>query len=445
MPVLKKKQSQINQEPQTGDTSSNLTNQIFLGLLIGALLGLALYYFVPKGPIRDGIVIDGVLYFIGQAFLRALQMLVVPLVFFSLSTGSMSMGDTTSLGKVGLRSIIFFLLTTALAIAISLTLANLIDPGLGMNLTVTGNTTIDPTAGKEMSAVDNLLDMIPTNPIEAMASGNMLQVIIFAMLLGVVVGKLGDKASGMARILQEGNDIMMGLTSLVMKLSPFGVLALIARTFAQLGLETVGSMLKYMVSVLGGLGLQVLLVYLPLFLLLVRLNPKNFFKKMLPPATFAFSTGSSGATIPITLKAMDNLGVSRKISSFTIPLGATINMDGTAIMQGTAAVFIAQAYGFSLSLADFATIVLTATLASVGTAAVPGVGLVTLSMVLNSVGLPIEGIAVIMGVDRILDMSRTAINVIGDSVVTVINAKLSGLFNQDQYLSSTDLDASGEY
>ncbi len=443
MPDNKANNLNLPKEPKEKRVS--LTTKIFIGLAVGAVLGLILYYFVPRGPIRDDIIINGVLYFVGQAFLRALQMLVVPLVFFSLSTGAMSMGDTASLGKIGLKTVLMFLFTTAMAIVIALSLANLIDPGEGMNLVASGAASQDIATDTGMSAVDNLLDMIPTNPIAAMANGNMLQIIIFAILVGIITGRLGEKANTIGRLLEEGNDLMMGMTSIVMKLSPYGVLCLIARTFADLGLDTVGSMLKYMGSVMGGLVLQVLLVYLPLLLILTRLNPIPFFKKMLPASTFAFSTGSSGATIPITLSCLDNLGVSRKVSSFTIPLGATINMDGTAIMQGTAAVFIAQAYGIPLGMGDFATVVLTATLASVGTAAVPGVGLVTLSMVLNSVGLPVEGIAVIMGVDRILDMSRTAINVLGDSVVTLINAKHADLFDRDQYLSNKDYTSSEEY
>lgn len=432
-------------EPVEPKKKMTLTTKIFIGLAVGAVLGLALYYFVPSGTIRDDIIINGVLYFVGQAFLRALQMLVVPLVFFSLSTGALSMGDTASLGKIGVKTVLMFLFTTAMAIVIALTLANLINPGTSMNLVASGNVDGSLPSAEGMSAVDNLLDMIPTNPFAAMANGNMLQVIIFAILVGIITGRLGEKASTLGRLLEEGNDLMMGMTSVVMKLSPYGVACLIARTFADLGLDTVGSMIKYMASVMGGLGLQVLLVYIPLLLLLTRLNPVTFIKKMLPAATFGFSTGSSGATIPITLNCMDNLGVSRKVSSFTIPLGATINMDGTAIMQGTAAVFIAQAYGISLTMGDFATVVLTATLASVGTAAVPGVGLVTLSMVLNSVGLPVEGIAVIMGVDRILDMSRTAINITGDSVVTLINAKQANLLDIDQYNDSKEFAGSEEY
>lgn len=295
------------------------------------------------------------------------------------------------------------------------------------------------------SAIDTLLGIIPTNPIEAMAQGHMLGIIFFALLVGLICAMIPEELTLFTRILNEGNSLMMKMTSLVMKVAPFGVFALIARTFSQLGFETFLPMMKYMAAVVGALILHVGFVYIPLLILFARVNPITFVKKFAGPMTFAFSSASSGATIPLTLDAMDEMGVPRKISAFTIPLGATINMDGTAIMQGCAVVFISLAYGIPLSFADFVTVILTATLASVGTAAVPGVGLITLSMVLRSVGLPVEGIAMIMGIDRILDMLRTAVNTTGDATVTMIVAKQDGSLNLDQFNSTIPIVDSDEF
>lgn len=421
----------------------SMTTRIFIGLIGGIITGIILHYFVPAGQIRDDIIIEGAFYMVGSGFMRLLQMLVVPLVFFSLSTGALSMGDTASLGKIGVKTVLFFLFTTALAVAIALGLSLIIKPGMGMDLSTVAQA--DVSIADAPSAKDTLLDIIPTNPIAALAEGNMLQIILFALLVGVICASMPEKLATISRLLNEGNDLMMKMTTMVMKVAPFGVFALVARTFSQLGFETFGPMLKYMGAVIGGLGLHVVFTYIPLLVIFTRLNPFKFFKKILPVITFAFSSASSGATIPITLASMDDAGVPRKVSAFTIPLGATINMDGTAIMQGCAVIFMSYAYQIPLEFSDFLTVILTATLASVGTAAIPGVGLVTLSMVLVSVGLPVEGIAMIMGIDRILDMARTAVNVTGDAVVTLIAAKTEGLLDIDQYNSTEKAEVSEEF
>lgn len=420
-----------------------ITQKIFIGLGLGILTGILLYYFVPAGVFRDTFLIEGVLYVIGTGFMRLLQMLVVPLVFFSLATGALSMGDTASIGKIGIKTLVFYMFTTSVAIAIALLLSNFIKPGLDMDLTSVETVAVE--INEAPSAIDTLLGIIPTNPIEAMAQGHMLGIIFFALLVGLICAMIPEELTLFTRILNEGNSLMMKMTSLVMKVAPFGVFALIARTFSQLGFETFLPMMKYMAAVVGALILHVGFVYIPLLILLARVNPITFVKKFAGPMTFAFSSASSGATIPLTLDAMDEMGVPRKISAFTIPLGATINMDGTAIMQGCAVVFISLAYGIPLSFADFVTVILTATLASVGTAAVPGVGLITLSMVLRSVGLPVEGIAMIMGIDRILDMLRTAVNTTGDATVTMIVAKQDGSLNLDQFNSTIPIVDSDEF
>lgn len=402
-----------------------LTTQIFIGLFLGLLVGIVFNLFVPSSYIKDTILVNGVFDVLGQGFIRLMQMLVVPLVFFSLVTGAMSMGDTKKLGKIGVKTLVFYLFTTALAITLALLLASFIKPGVGIDLSkVSQAAQADPA--KAVSIKDTVLNLIPTNPIQAMAEGNMLQIIFFALLVGIILANLGEKAHNVANIFEEFNDIMMDMTMIVMKFAPIGVFALITKTFATLGLSAIFSMLKYMLTVVLGLGLQLLLVYMVLLTIFAKVNPFKFLKKFFPVLGFAFSTSSSNATVPMNINKLEELGVSRKISSFTIPLGATINMDGTAIMQGVAVVFAANAYGMQLTPQNFLTVIAAATLASVGTAGIPSVGLITLSMVFNSIGLPISAIAMIMGIDRILDMIRTAINITGDAVCTVIVANSSG-------------------
>ncbi|MDU5224729.1 MAG: dicarboxylate/amino acid:cation symporter [Finegoldia magna] len=402
-----------------------LTTQIFIGLFLGLLVGIVFNLFVPSSYIKDTILVNGVFDVLGQGFIRLMQMLVVPLVFFSLVTGAMSMGDTKKLGKIGVKTLVFYLFTTALAITLALLLASFIKPGVGIDLSkVSQAAQADPA--KAVSIKDTVLNLIPTNPIKAMAEGNMLQIIFFALLVGIILANLGEKAHNVANIFEEFNDIMMDMTMIVMKFAPIGVFALITKTFATLGLSAIFSMLKYMLTVVLGLGLQLFLVYMVLLTIFAKANPFKFLKKFFPVLGFAFSTSSSNATVPMNINKLEELGVSRKISSFTIPLGATINMDGTAIMQGVAVVFAANAYGMQLTPQNFLTVIAAATLASVGTAGIPSVGLITLSMVFNSIGLPISAIAMIMGIDRILDMIRTAINITGDAVCTVIVANSSG-------------------
>ncbi|MDU3687624.1 MAG: dicarboxylate/amino acid:cation symporter [Anaerococcus hydrogenalis] len=414
------------------DKKLSLTSKIFIALICGMILGIVMHYFVPKSHIKDDIIIDGIFYLLGQMFIRAMQMLVVPLVFFSIADGCRNMGDTKTLGKVGIRIVLFYLLTTALAIIIALSLASIINPGKGMNMEL-GSNEFKMETGEKTSMKDTLLNMIPTNPIEALAKGDMLQIIIFAVIVGLLIAGMEDRMETLGNIITEMNDLMMSMTMAVMKLAPIGVFFLIARTFSNLGYDVILSMLSYMISVILGLAFQLLIVYMLLLTIFVRVNPFSFLKKYFPVMTFAFSTASSNATVPLNIQTLEDIGVDKKISSFTIPLGATINMDGTAIMQGVAVVFIANAYGIDLSLNDYMTVILTATIASVGTAGIPSVGLVTLSMVLSSVGLPVEGIAMIMGIDRILDMARTAVNTTGDASGTIIVANSVGSFDKEKF------------
>lgn len=407
-----------------------LSTKIFIALLTGAVAGVLIHYFMPDSSFKNDILMNGILYVLGNGFIRLMQMLVVPLVFCSLVCGSMAIGDTKTLGKVGIKTIIFYILTTALAISLALGVASLINPGVGMDITVTEGTTTQATAS--INFAETLLNIIPKNIFESLATGDMLPVIVFALFVGIMLAKLGNKASTVANFFSQFNDVMMEMTMAIMKAAPIGVFCLIAKTFAGIGFDAFVPMLKYMISVILALALQCFGVYQILLFIFTRLNPFKFIKKFFPVMAFAFSTSTSNATIPMSVDTLSKkIGVSKRISSFTIPLGATINMDGTSIMQGVAVIFIAQAYGMSLTPSAILTVIATATIASIGTAGVPSVGLVTLSMVLSSVGLPTEGIALIMGIDRILDMLRTAVNITGDAVCTTIIAKLEGAFNKE--------------
>ena len=404
--------------------SITLTTKIFIGLVSGIVLGLILYP-MREVPFVANYIVGFFLKLGGSVFINAIKMLVVPLVFVSLTVGSSAMGDIKKLGRIGGKTLGFYLFTTAIAIIIALTLANIINPGAGLSPDSIEKTSKTIKTSKPF--VDVLIDIVPSNPIASMARGNMLQIIFFALLTGMGLTVLGDKVAKVRDLFNEANDLILEMLNLIMKIAPFGVFCLIAKTFSSLGYIAMIPLLKYMLTVIGALFIHGLLTYQGLLIAVVKMNPLVFFKKFLPAISVAFSTSSSGATIPVTLETVqEEFGVSKSISSFTIPLGATVNMDGTAIMQGVAVVFIASVYGVNLSIGDYITVILTATLASIGTAGDPGAGAIMLSMVLAQVGLPIEGIALIMGVDRIIDMNRTAVNVAGDAVCTLIIAKTEG-------------------
>lgn len=414
-----------------------LTTKVFIGLILGALFGIILYYLVPSGTIKDDFIINGVLYVVGKGFLRSMQMLVVPLVFASLVCGSLAIGDTKKLGRVGIKTMVFYVLTTALAISIALGIGKLISPGIGLDVSSIqrAETTINESKG--LSEV--LLDIIPINPFQAFATGNMLQIIFFAILVGIILAILGQKTKIVADFFEAWNEIMMKMTMIVMKVAPIGVFCLISTTFASIGWGAFRPMLKYVIAVLLALAVQCLGTYMVMLKGMANISPVKFLKKFFPVMSFAFSTATSNATIPLSIETLTKkMGVSKNIASFTIPLGATINMDGTAIMQGVAVVFVSQAFGIHLGMNDYLTVILTATLASIGTAGVPGVGLITLSMVFASVNLPVEGIGLIMGIDRILDMTRTAVNITGDAVCTAIIAKADGAFDEEIFNASIE-------
>lgn len=415
-----------------------LTTKILFGLLLGAVVGIILNYVVPDNEIKDKIIVNGVLHVVGQGFIRLMQMLVVPLVFTSLVCGSMSIGDTKKLGSVGIKAFGFYVATTALAVTISIIIANIVHPGTGLNMEEIEKSAISVTDTAEKTGLaDTILNIIPTNIFDALSKGTMLQVILFALILGVILAKMGDWVETVKNFFGQFNDIMMEMTMIVMKVAPLGVFCLIAKTFSEIGFDAFAPLLKYMLAVLIALAVQCFIIYLGLLKVFTGLNPFLFIKNFFPVMQFAFSTATSNATIPMSIDILANkMGVSKKISSFTIPLGATINMDGTAIMQGVAVVFAAEAFGIHLGIANYITVIGTATLASIGTAGIPSVGLITLTMVFHSVGLPVEAIALIMGIDRILDMSRTAVNITGDAVCTTIVAWQNGALDKEVYNTS---------
>ena len=414
-----------------------LTTKIFIALIAGAIFGVLLHYVVPAGNVKDEILINGILYVVGQGFIKLMKMLVVPLVFCSLVCGAMSIGDTKKLGTVGVRTLAFYLATTALAVTVALTVGNILNPGIGLDMTAVQSNAAEVQTMEATSLADTLLNIIPDNPIGSLANGSMLQIIVFALIIGIILAKIGGKADTVAAFFSQFNDIMMEMTMMVMSLAPIGVFCLISRTFATIGFSAFVPLAKYMIGVMLALVIQCFVVYLGMLKIFTGLNPVKFIKNFFPVMAFAFSTATSNATIPMSIDTLEKkMGVSKRISSFTIPLGATINMDGTAIMQGVAVVFAAQAFGIELGMVEYLTVIGTATLASIGTAGVPSVGLVTLTMVFNSVGLPVEAIGLIMGIDRILDMSRTAVNITGDAVCTAIVAKQNGALDTEVFKNS---------
>lgn len=409
-----------------------LTSKILIGLFLGMLFGVILSK-MPGSYIKDTVLLGGIINVIGNGFTKAIKMMVVPLVFVSLVCGVSAMEDIKKLGRIGFKTMGFYLMTTAVAICISLALGVLLKPGAGLDLgTVASQST---TIAKNQSLSEIILNMIPSNPIEAFAKGEMLQIIFFAMLTGVSISLVGEKAKPLKRLFECANEVCMKMVSVIMMFAPFGVFALITNTFSTVGADAIGSLVKYILVVLLGLLLHVVVVYGGSLKVFTKVSFIGFIRKFSKVAAVTFSTASSNASVPVSLELMEEMGVSKSIRSFTIPMGATINMDGTAIMQGVAALFIAQVYGVHLGINDMLTIVLTATLASVGTAGVPGVGMIMLSMVLQSVGLPLEGIGLIMGVERIIDMFRTTVNVMGDNTCTLVVA------SSEKELEVTNIDA----
>ena len=404
-----------------------LTVRILLAMIFGIVIGLATQFLeLSENSFLFTYFFNGLIEAGGQIFVVSLKMVVVPLVFISLTNGAASLGASGSVGRLGGKTIGFYLLTTALAVSMALLVALIVNPGIGSsdkdNVPVQ---TYTPTEAP--SVLETLINIFPSNPVAAMAEGKMLQVIVFALLFGIAISKSGEAGKKISDIFENANVILMKLIMMIVSLAPYGVFCLMVKLGLSVGLSEITKLAAYFFTVVGVLIIHGLIVYPLLLMIISRVNPLVFLKKMREPIMVAFSTSSSGATMPVTMRTVETkLGVNKRVSSFAVPLGATINMDGTAIMQGVATVFISQFYGISLTPDQYLMVILTATLASIGTAAVPGVGLVMLTMVLAQVGLPVEGIGLIIGVDRLLDMLRTAVNVTGDGTVSTLVASTEG-------------------
>jgi Na+/H+-dicarboxylate symporter len=407
-------------------SKNSLTTWILIALAAGIAFGLLLNFVEPSTPVMSFFV-DGIFKVGGEIFFAMLKMLVVPVVFFSLICGVGALDDVKKMGRIGGKAVGLYVCTTALAISLAILVSLITRPGQDFNL----SSNAEFTAKESPSLAQVIIDFIPANPIKAMADANMLQVIVLALLIGVAISQAGVAGKRILGFFTDFNDVIMKLVNMVMLIAPIGVFCLLAAVFAKQGFSAIAPLSKYFFTVLACLVLHLALVYTPLLTFVGKLSPKIFFRKFQEVMVFAFSTSSSNATLPVNLEVTEKeLGVDNKVAAFTLPLGATINMDGTAIMQGVAAIFISQAYGIDIGIGGILAVIGTATVASIGTAGVPGVGLITLAMVLKQVNLPVEGIGLIIGVDRLLDMSRTVLNVTGDAVVTCVVAKSEGQMNQ---------------
>lgn len=389
----------------------NLVTQIFiafvLAVILGAVFGSSIDFLKP----------------LGDLFLRLIKFIIAPLILSTLVVGVASSSDPKQLGRIGLKTMAYYLATTAIAIIIGLAVAYAISPGKGVDISTEGLVVPEAAAQEQQDAITTILNIIPTNPFTALAEGNILQIIFFALFIGLAITFIGEKAQPVYRFFEGFSEVMYKITEIVMKVAPIGILGLLAPIIGQYGISVLLPLLKVIIAVYLACILHAVIIYSAAVKTWGKMSPLKFFKGISPAALVAFSTASSSGTLPVTIKnTNENLGVPNKISSFVLPLGATINMDGTAIYQGVAVIFIAQFYGLDLSFLQLLTVVLTTILASIGTAGVPGAGMIMLAMVLTSVNMPLEGIALIAGIDRVLDMMRTSVNVVGDASAAVVVA-----------------------
>jgi len=389
----------------------NLVTQIFiafvLAVILGGVFGSSIDFLKPFGDL----------------FLRLIKFIIAPLILSTLVVGVASSTDPKQLGRIGLKTMAYYLGTTAIAIIIGLAVAFMISPGKGVDISTEGLVVPEAAAQEQQGVITTILNVIPENPFTALANGNILQIIFFAIFIGLAITFIGEKAQPVYQFFEGFAEIMYKITGIVMKVAPIGILGLLAPIIGQYGVSVLLPLLKVIIAVYLACILHAVIIYSAAVKTWGKMNPLKFFKGISPAALVAFSTASSSGTLPVTIKnTNENLGVPSKISSFVLPLGATINMDGTAIYQGVAVVFIAQFYGLELTFLQLLTVVLMTILASIGTAGVPGAGMIMLAMVLTSVNMPLEGIALIAGIDRILDMMRTSVNIVGDASAAVVVA-----------------------
>ena len=403
-----------------------LWKRVIIALVLGVATGFA---------VGEDIV---AIKWIGDLFIRLIKMLVVPLIFFSLVGGVAAIGDIRKLGSVGGRAMALFLGTAVIAVSTGMTLALLVRPGDGLTIDLPPGTEVPPPP--DQSLVEMIIAMVPDNPVMAMAQGQILPVIIFAILFGMALLMTGDEARPLVRGIEAASAVMQRLTIIVMEFTPFGVFALMAWVAGTFGFDALVPLSKLVLLNYLGCGIILLIVYPAILRFIARLPTIDFYRGIIDAQAVAFSTASSNATLPVTLRCVQrNLGVSRSISSFAVALGATVNMNGTAMYLGVIAIFGAQAFGVELNWISYLLIGLTATLGAIGTAGVPGAGLIMMSLVLSSIGVPLETIAFVAGINHLLDMMRTMTNVTGDAVVAVAVGRMAGEIDVEEYVSADDV------
>lgn len=412
------------------ETPRNLTRNILLGMLLGFAVGSIIYYTNIFGDTLSNIIEVYAFKLGSDIFINLLKMLIVPLVFFSLVSGISSLGNLKSIGNISLKTITLYLITTAIAVSLSLFIGAIFQPGSGVN---TENLISPDKLPQGQGIYQTILDIFPANIIEAMANNQMLAIVFFSIIFGLALNKTNHLTNNLSKSFEKLNTVFMQLVVMIIAFAPIGVFCLIGKFVVADGLNVFGEALKYVILLIATLFLHMFITYSVLIKFFTRLSLKTFFLKMKDVAVFAFSTSSSAATIPVTLKTVENeLGVNKNVAAFVVPVGATINMDGTAIMQGMATIFIAQMSGIDLSLIQYIQVVLLAVATSIGTAAVPSAGTITLVIILQQFGLPLEAIGIILAVDRILDMTRTAINVTGDAAVACVVAESEGMLKKSK-------------
>ena len=410
------------------ETPKNLTRNILLGMFLGFLVG-SLFFYLNIFPESLITFIKVYVFNLGSAiFVNLLKLLIVPLVFFSLVSGISSLTSMTSLGNITFKTITLYLSTTAIAVSLSLIVGSIFKPGAGYSSNIAPPENLPEGQG----IYETILDIFPSNIIEAMAQNQMLAVVFFSILFGLALNKTNHLTGNFSEAFEKLNTVFMQLVIMIISFAPIGVFCLIGKFVITDGLDIFQEAFKYVILLISVLIIHAFVTYSLILKIFTNLNIWTFFKKMKEVAIFAFSTSSSAATIPVTLKAVqDDLGVNKNVASFVIPVGATINMDGTAIMQGMATIFIAQMSGIDLTLIQYVQVVILAVVTSIGTAAVPSAGTITLVIILQQFGLPLEAIGIILAVDRILDMLRTSVNVTGDAAIACIVADSEGLLDKD--------------
>ncbi|MBM6928287.1 dicarboxylate/amino acid:cation symporter [Parasutterella secunda] len=404
--------------------SMGLAMQMLIGLVLGVIVGMFLDSQFATTYVKP----------FGDLFIRLIRMVVVPLVFATLVAGAAGISDVSKLGRVAIKTLVIFMLTSAIAVIFGLLIANIIDPGIGLTLSTEG---LKAAQVKAPSFVQTLLDIVPINPMEAFAKGSILQIIFFAIMFGFCLNFLGEKGRPVYHFFDIVGNLMIHMTQVVMRYAPIGVFALMAVVVSQHGLAVLLPLGKLILASFIATALLVILIYIPIVMFIIRIPVADYFKGIFEPWLIAFTTCSSAAAMAANLVASRRLGATNSIASFAVPLGNTINMNGTAVYMGVCAVFAAQIYDLPLTMGDQVIVVITGVLAAVGTAGVPGAGLIMSTLVFTQIGIPLEVIALIAGVDRVLDMIRTSINVVGDSTTALMVSRMEGElgsepFNEDE-------------